>query len=358
MKILILKVQTIGDTLLTSPLIYNLKKHYDDATIDVMVNEGTQQMLEFNPDVNQVLEYKRESYRGLTNWQRFTKNLQFLKNIRHSKYDLVIDLDEGDRGAFVTWVSGAKTKLGSSTISSRLLRGAYTHLLPARDKRHTVEINLDALRLLKVPIVNKEVRFFWSKEDEQVVLKKLGFVNNFIHIHAFSKGWFKDIDDQSVAKIIDYCEQNLGIKTVLTSAPNQRELDKLNAILQLCNSTPLNLGGQLSLTQTGVLNHRAKLFVGVDTAVMHMSAANDIPTLAFFGPTAPDTWGPWDNQSEHADYHRQGGLQINGKHRILSDQRDCMPCNKEGCNNSQTSDCLIGLDMQIIQQNIKEMLAQ
>jgi len=358
LNILILKVQTIGDTLLISPLIANLRQYYVNAKIDVMVNEGTQPMLVFNPNVNRILEYKRESYRGLTILQRLVKNLKLLKNIRSEKYDLIIDLDEGDRGALIAWISGAKIKLGSVAISSKLLKLAYTHLLPVRDQRHSVEINLDALRLLKIPVISKHVELFWSQEDENISQEKLENIDNFIHIHPFSKGWFKDVDIQSVVKIIDYCEQELDTKVVLTAAPNSKELDKLSVILKLCNSRPLNLGGKLSLTQIGALNQHAKLFIGVDTAIMHISASNNVPVLAFFGPTSPDTWGPWDNQLECADYHRKGGLQINGIHRVLSDQRSCMPCNQEGCNNSQISDCLIGLNISIIQQNIKEMLKQ
>jgi len=351
-------VQTIGDTLLISPLIANLKQYYVNAKIDVMVNEGTQSLLALNPNINRILEYKRESYRELTNWQRFVKNIKLLKDIRRERYDLVIDLDEGDRGALIAWISGAKTKIGSASIYSRILKLAYTHFLPVRDQRHSVEINLDPLKLLGIPVIKKHVELFWPQGDENIAQKELANIDNFIHIHPFSKGWFKDIDIQSVAKIIDYCEQELDIKVVLTAAPNSRELDKLDDILKLCNSQPLNLGGKLSLTQIGALNQHAKLFIGVDTAIMHISASNNVPVLAFFGPTAPDSWGPWDNQLECADYHRKGGLQINGMHRVLSDHRSCMPCNKEGCNNSQISDCLIDLDMPIIQQNIKEMIEQ
>jgi heptosyltransferase-3 len=356
-KILILKVQTIGDTLLITPLIKNLKEHYSDAIIDVMVNEGTEHMLTLNANINQVIEYKRESYRSLSKLQRLSKNIQLLKKIRRAQYDLVIDLDEGDRGAFITLVSGAKTKVGSSTISSQFLRSTYTHLLPKRGNRHTVEINLDSLKLLNLPIINKQVEIFWSKEDDEFIAKKLSGVKQFIHIHPFSKGWFKDVNIQTAAQIIDYCEQELDIKAVITAAPIQRELDKLDDILKLCQSKPINLGGRFTLKQIAALNSKSKLFIGVDTAIMHISAANNVPTLAFFGPTAPDTWGPWENDLEQANYHRNGGLQVNGKHRVLSDVRTCLPCNNDGCDNNQVSNCLMGLDIHIIKKNINEMVA-
>jgi len=349
-------VQTIGDTLLITPLIRNFKEYYSDSIIDVMVNEGTEHMLTLNANINQVIEYKRESYRSLSKLQRLSKNIQLLKKIRRAQYDLVIDLDEGDRGAFITLVSGAKTKVGSSTISSQFLRSAYTHLLPKRGNRHTVEINLDSLKLLNIPIINKQVEIFWSKEDDEFVAKKLTGIKQFIHIHPFSKGWFKDVNIQTTAQIIDYCEQELDIKAVITAAPIQRELDKLDNILKLCQSKPINLGGRLTLKQTAAVNNRSKLFIGVDTAIMHISAANNVPTLAFFGPTAPDTWGPWENDLEQADYHRNGGLQVNGKHRVLSDVRTCLPCNNDGCDNNQVSDCLMGLNIDVIKKNINEMI--
>ncbi len=356
MKILILKVQTIGDTLLTTPLIKNLKEHYSDSIIDVMVNEGTEHMLTLNANINQVIEYKRESYRSLSKLQRLSKNIQLLKKIRRAQYDLVIDLDEGDRGAFITLVSSVKTKVGSSTISSQFLRSAYTHLLPKRGNRHTVEINLDSLKLLNIPIIDKQVEIFWSQGDDEFVAKKLTGIKQFIHIHPFSKGWFKDVNIQTTAQIIDYCEQELDIRAVITAAPIQRELDKLDNILKLCQSKPINLGGRFTLKQIAALNSKSKLFIGVDTAIMHISAANNVPTLAFFGPTAPDTWGPWENDLEQADYHRNGGLQVNGKHRVFSDVRTCLPCNNDGCDNNQVSDCLMGLNIDVIKKNINEMI--
>ena len=357
MKILILKVQTIGDTLLISPLISNLKKHYDNSIIDVMINEGTRDMLELNPNVGNIFEYKRESHRGLTNLQRFIKNINFLMSIRQAKYDLVIDLDEGDRGAIVSFVSGARVKIGSDKVKSKIIKNTYTNFLPKRLKKHTVDVNLDPLRILKIPIKNKKVEVYWSKEDDRIVDIELSRFNAFIHIHPFSKGWFKDVDINTIAKVIDYCECEMGLSVVITSAPISRELDKVSSILELCNAKPINMSGRLTLRQTAALNKRAKLFIGVDTAIMHIAAVNNTPVLAFFGPTSPDTWGPWDNDLGQVDYHRGGGVQINGKHRIISDTKSCMPCNDEGCDNSQISNCLMELDINIIKQNIKDMLA-
>jgi len=205
--------------------------------------------------------------------------------------------------------------------------------------------------------VNKKVHIFWSDSDKDIVNKKLNNTKIFIHIHPVSRWLFKCIADKIMAKIIDFCEMELNAKVVLTAAPEKAELNKVYNIVKLCKSNPINLSGELSLKQTAALNKKAKLFIGVDTAIMHISAANDTPVLAFFGPTSPDTWGPWDNDLDCATYHRRGGLQINGKHHVLSTTKHCLPCNNHGCDDANISDCLMHLDDSTVKQNIIDMLS-
>jgi len=158
------------------------------------------------------------------------------------------------------------------------------------------------------------------------------------------------------SKIIDYCETELEIKVVITAAPEKYEINKVSSILDLCKSKPINLSGKLTLKQTAALNKKAKIFIGVDTAIMHISAANDTPVFAFFGPSGANHWGPWDNNLMESGYTKINGLQSMGKHKVFSESRECQPCGKDGCNGTKISDCLMYLDIDIIKSNIKEML--
>jgi heptosyltransferase-3 len=161
-----------------------------------------------------------------------------------------------------------------------------------------------------------------------------------------------------MAQIIDYCETELNTKVIITAAPVQAEIDKINSILSFCKSNPINLSGELSLKQTAALNKKAKLFIGVDTAIMHMSAANDTPVFAFFGPSGTDHWGPWDNDMMQSTYTERNGFQIMGKHRVFAESRGCQPCGQDGCNGTKVSDCLMYLDIDTIKKNIKEMFSE
>ena len=147
-----------------------------------------------------------------------------------------------------------------------------------------------------------------------------------------------------MAQIIDYCQLNIGLKVVITASEDKFELEKVNKILSLTRSKPINLSGKLSLKETAALNKKAKLFIGVDTSIMHISASNNVPVLAFFGPSVACHWGPWDNSIATSRYSRIKGFQVMGMHRVFSESRSCQPCGKDGCNGTKISDCLMNLD--------------
>ncbi len=352
-SILVMKFRNIGDVLLITPLLSNLKRAYPNAKIDVALNKGTEEMITLNPNVNDVILYNREKIKSFKGLKRIWKEIKFGYEIKKRGYDIVINTTEGDRGAQLALISGAKVKIGYKNKKNRFLKNVFDYQLPPQGLRHTIDANLDALRVLNLPITDKKVEIFWSKKDEEVVDRTLN-CKDFIHIHPVSRWLFKCLDDETVAKIIDYCEIKLNKKVILTSAPIKQELDKINSILKLCKSKPINLSGKLTLKQTAYLNSKAKFFIGVDTAIMHISAANDTPVLAFFGPSGADHWGPWDNELIESGYKTRRGIRKMGKHTVIQRDWKCIPCGKDGCNGTKISDCLIGFDMEIIKKSIND----
>lgn len=350
-----MKFRNIGDVLLITPLLENLKLAYPNALIDVALNKGTEEMISLNPNLNDIIIYDRHQIKSLNFFQRIFKEIEFALNIRKKKYDLIINTTEGDRGAQLSWISGVKTKIGYQPTKNWLLKNVFTYCLPPQELRHTIECNLDVLRILNLPIQNKRVSIFWDKEDEDFINSLLP-KQDFIHIHPVSRWLFKCISDETMASIIDFCKHKLNKEVVLTASTDEFEIKRINTILQKCKTIPLNLAGKLTLKQTAVLNKKARCFIGVDTAIMHISAANDIPILAFFGPSGADHWGPWDNNLMESCYNTRRGFRRMGKHRVIQDNRECVPCGKDGCNGTKISDCLMHLDIKFINKNIQEMI--
>jgi heptosyltransferase-3 len=100
------------------------------------------------------------------------------------------------------------------------------------------------------------------------------------------------------------------------------------------------LAGQLSLKELAALTARARLFIGVDSAPMHIAAAMGTPTVALFGPSGDREWGPW-------------GV----PHRVVSsDAHPCRPCGIDGCGGGKVSDCLSSLSVDRVHAAVQELL--
>ena len=105
-----------------------------------------------------------------------------------------------------------------------------------------------------------------------------------------------------------------------------------------------DLSGQLSLKELAALTVQARLFVGVDSAPMHMAAAMGTPVVAIFGPSGDREWGPWD------PLHR-------GHRVVASNTHPCRPCGMAGCNDSKLSACLTTLPVEQVLAACEELLA-
>ena len=321
MKILIIKFRNIGDVLLSTPLISNLHDIYPNSKIDVALNKGCEDMVSDNPNINNIIIYDRPRIKKLSLLSQLKEEIRFTRNIRNNHYDMVINLTEGDRGAQLAFLSGASKKLGFPVRKGLLSKiKIFDKLGDDKKWQHTVEKDLQFINLLGKEVDNKEVKIYWPNKVEQEIDKILADnnIDQFVHIHPVSRWMFKCWEDDRMAKVIDYIQKNKDIKVIITGAPVKKELDRIDKILELCKTNPINLSGALTLKHLACLSSKAKLFFGVDTAPMHMAAATNTPVIALFGASFPVIWGPWNNDSDKVSFQDKDGFQTNDLHYVIS----------------------------------------
>jgi len=320
MKILIIKFRNIGDVVLSTPLLSNLRYYYPNAVIDFALNKGCEDMVSDNLDVDNIITYDRHRIKKLNFLSQLKAEYAFTRQIRKNHYDMVINLTEGDRGAQLALFSGALCKLGFPVKKGIFAKLKIFNQL-GNDKllQHTVEKDLQFITLLGKNVIEKSVKICWSDVVEEEVDKILeeNRIGEFIHIHPVSRWMFKCWEDDRMAKIIDHLQQERGLRVIITGAPIRKELDRIDKILTLCKTKPLNLSGQLSLKHLACLSSKAKLFFGVDTAPMHMAAAVDTPVVSLFGASYPALWGPWNNKTGQL-FKNKDGVQENGLHFMIA----------------------------------------
>ena len=335
-RALVIKLRHHGDVLLTSPVFSVLKNHAPQLNVDALVYQDTAAMLSGHPALNQIHCIDRAWKKAA--WpQQFRYEWSLLQTLRRRHYDLIIHLTEHPRGAWISRLCAPRYAIARELPGrSRWWCKSFTHFFPwARgNTRHVVEIHLDALRRLGLMPGSEEraLIFVPGAEAEAHVLGLLNAAGiaekSYIHVHPTSRWLFKCWAEEKVTALIAHLQER-GHSVVVTCAPDPQELAMLARIIRPLAIAPLNLGGKLTLKQLGALSARAQLFIGVDSAPMHIASAMRTPVLALFGPSGDKEWGPWMTQ-----------------HVTISSDHSCRPCGQDGCGGSKISECLTTLPVE------------
>lgn len=320
MKILLIKYRNIGDILLSSALISNLRFHFPDSIIDYALNKSCEEMIIGNPAINKIISYDRDKVKSFGFFKQLSEEIENILYIRKQKYDLVINLTEGDRGALISLLSKANYKLGYKNrkgIMSKIK--VFDKLANGGELLHSVDRDLQFISLLGKDVEVRKVSIYWDNEVETDVNKIIDMyqVTEFVHIHPVSRWMFKCWEDDRMAKAIDYLSLKKKYSVVLTCSDEKHEKERINKIIQLCKSNPINLAGELSLKQVSYLSSKSKFFFGIDSAPMHIAASNNTPVVAIMGASEASKWGPWSNNSKNVYFNK--GIQKNSKHIIFAD---------------------------------------
>lgn len=345
-RVLVIKLRHHGDVLLTSPVFSVLKAQMPQCEIDGLIYADTAPMLAGHPALAQLHLIDRNwKKQGLLSQAKAEWKL--LQTLRGRQYDLIVHLTEHRRGAWLTRLLKPKWSVAPRLArASDFWANSFTHLIayPRHALRHTVEKNLDGLRRIGIhPLPDdRGLTLVPGQEAEQriegLMIRDNLKAGGFIHLHPGSRWLFKCWPPERMAALIDQLYYS-GYPLVLTGAPDANERAMIEQIKGRVHVPVVDLSGQLSLKELAALTRRAKLFVGVDSAPMHMAAAMGTPVVALFGPSGDKEWGPWMTRS-----------------RVVTTNHSCRPCGRDGCGGSKVSDCLTTLPVERVVVACHELL--
>jgi heptosyltransferase-3 len=352
-RALVIKLRHHGDVLLASPVFTVLKHALPDIEIDALIYAETAAMLEGHPAIARLHTIDRD-------WKRrgplvqARAELGLLRSLASRRYDLVVHLTEHPRGAWLTRLLRPRYSVARELLESHWLwRTSFTHYyrLPRGTPRHTVECNLDALRRLGLQ-PGRDERNLVLVPGAQDIARTAALMTQhrleprrFIQLHPGSRWMFKCWAPEACAALVDRLAGG-GWRVVVTGAPDKRERELADAILgavaEASRARLVDLVGQLSLRELAALTREARLFIGVDSAPMHIAAAVGTPVVALFGPSGEIEWGPWQVA-----------------HRIVaSREHPCRPCGIDGCGGGKLSECLTTLSVERVEAEARALLAE
>ena len=345
-RALVVKLRHLGDVLLTSPVFSCLARHAPHIEVDALVYRDTAEMLSGHPDIAQLFTIDRKWKRlGLPAQIRAEGSL--IAALKARGYDLMITLTEHNRGVWLSRLLRPKFAVAPAGDFGWFFDRSFTHRyhVIGGNRRHTVEIHLDSLRRIGVypgPDERRLTLVPGTEATEKVAGRLAGHAleeRSFIVIHPGSRWLFKCWTVAHMQELIRGL-QDRGWRVALSAAPDPAELAMVDEILDGVTDV-VNFAGSLTLKDLAALIARARLFVGVDSAPMHIAAAMGTPTVALFGPSGDIEWGPWQVPS-----------------RIITADYPCRPCGVDGCGGGKRSECLEAIGSNQVLAAVESLLRE
>jgi len=328
-RILVIKLRAVGDVVLSTIVIDNLRRAFPAAAIDFLTEEVSQQVVSGHPQLDAVVVLERKAIARLRAGEQLRAHFAFLSRIRSAGYDLVFDFFGNPRSALLTWWSGAAWRVG---YNYRLRRNAYTVIVPSRAASvHEAEWHLDALNFLGIPVPSRHLSFALSAAaagKAAAFWREAGLEGERVIALNFSGGWAaKRWPLARFAELAGRLVQHYRARILVIWGPGEYEQARQLAALA---PVPVTLIPPTDLKELAALLQRADLMISTDSGPMHIAASVCTRCVALFGPTNPQLQGPYG-----------AGHQI-----VTASGLDCLGCNRTACDHIRCMTTLTVADVQ------------
>ena len=319
---MVIRLRSLGDTVLTTPALALLKCHRPDLRVVVVLEKPFGEVLDGNPDVAAVISLQRGSGLG--------GRLQAVRLIRQEKPSLCVNLHGGTTSAWLTALSGARFRAGFEHFRPAL---PYNVRIPRAqgilgrgddDPVHTAEHHASAMFHLGMPaaetpraVLNAERS---PREKPYAVL----------HVSAayFTKQWAAEGFRRVAASIRD----THGLEPVIIAGPGEDQILEEFAAFECLSG--------LSIRSLKSLLAGACLLVGNDSGPAHIAAAFGVPCVLVFGSSNSAVWHPWRTE-----------------HEVVETDWDCKPCPGDRCYAFDEPRCILSVEARQVEHAVNRLLA-
>lgn len=349
-RILVVKLASLGDLLLSTPALRALRETYTDARIDLLVTPESARLLEGWDVINHIIVLDKYLFdypqQMLTHPARLLRLLRFWNTLRQGRYDAVLlfhhlTLPFGRlKHQLLMRATGAKWRVG--------LDNGHGWFLNVRVKddgfgaRHEAEYMMAIAQAVGACVQDKHL-FLPLREEDRERARQLVYdgaapgeiERPLIALHPGSGGYStaRRWAPERFAKLADTLFHDVGGQLLLIGGPEEAELHQQVMDMMKSGMPARSLAGKAGIHVTGAVLELVDLFVGNDAGPMHLAAAVGTPLVAIFGLSNYKAWGPYtgEDPTRHAE--------------IVHLDLPCMPCfyrghqlgTPEGC---MTRDCL------------------
>jgi predicted lipopolysaccharide heptosyltransferase III len=319
-RILVVRLRSIGDTVLSTPSLLALKRFVPQATVDILLEDWVAPVLDGFPHVDNVITLERKSTAA---------KARVARRLRASRYDVVYNLHGGTTATLLTRATGATHRVGYDTYQYARL---HNHLSPSSsslwgcDKTHSVEQQLGLLGWTGVPVSDRpRTELAVTGAASAAIADRLQTAGlkdmPFAVIHPAAAFATKQWAAENFGRVADALgSHGLGVVAITTPAEKS-----IVAEMSRHKASATTAFTDLTLPEITALLARARLFVGNDSGIAHMSAAVETPSVVIFGSSNRAHWRPWTSSMAT---------------EVVFEEMDCQPCHGYFCEKFDEPECI------------------
>lgn len=322
-KILIVRLSSLGDIIMTTPAIRALRERYPDAQIDFVVYDRFSASLSNHPEVHRLFLLPKKKLKEHLAHKQFVQFAQlllnFIRDLRATQYDFVVDFHNVTESALTALFARGRIKAGHNKQLLSLFFKVRSNfdIGFASATLHSAESNLrflvDAGCLTQSDLPEKmRLEFFTPAETIREVdeyLANLGLCDKLIMgVNPCASYDYRRWDSSRFAAVADFLTETYGCTVMLFGSPAEQHT--VRQVMEVMKNSAVDTS-HLTAFQAFELIRRLRLFVTNDSAPMHIAAALGTPLVAIHGPINVKKFAPLSDVA-----------------RSITKDLPCLPCKK------------------------------
>lgn len=308
MNILIIRLGSLGDVILTSSIPSMLKEKFPHGKIDFLVKKDFAAVLENNPSINKIIRLdSRGENKGIAGL------IKMAQILRRNQYSHIIDLHSNLRSRMLSLLLlGVKTsRYKKQVIRRRLLKLGFE-----MKTAHTVEAYTGALSPFSISSKKAAPEIYPTEEESACAedrLKSRGLNKNIklIGFNAGAKWPTKMWPEENFARLGQMITEDPDCRVIIFGGLDEQDMGR--RLAERIGPKAISLAGKTSLRESAALIQKCNLFITNDSGPMHMATALGTPVIAIFGPTVEGF-----------------GFFPLGRSRVIEQDLPCRPCSLHG----------------------------
>ncbi|MGV6813811.1 MAG: glycosyltransferase family 9 protein [Phycisphaerales bacterium] len=295
-RILLIRPSALGDVCRSVCVLAALKARFPDAQIDWLVQNSFVEAIKHHPDLHRVIPFDRKAFGAQCKKGKFRPILRWLRDLKNTQYDMVIDAQGLARSGFFTWATRAPVRIGYRD-AQEIAWIFLNQRIEAPRTLHTVDRMLTLAQATGAAIDAPDMRLYTGEDElSQVIIE---YPERYAVIAPTSrwagKCWPIERFTELTRRLIDRPEID---RIIIVGGPGERL--SCTPLLELASEHPYitDRVGSTTISQLMAIISRSQLVVANDSAALHMAVGFNRPLVALLGPTEPSLVGPYKHDND------------------------------------------------------------